>query len=114
MVEYSNEQQLNLIFQALADPTRRRLLLKVQNSPQRVTDLATEFEVSLNAVSKHIKVLEKAKLIVRRVDGRTHYCEPNPKQLVSAEKWIKTYTSFWTDTLDRLENVIDKKTKEKK
>jgi DNA-binding transcriptional ArsR family regulator len=113
MVEYSKEEKLNHIFHALADGTRRSLLKKIKSKPVRVTALAQEYPVSLNAISKHIKVLEKAGLIKRNIEGRVHLCEANPEELKTAEKWIETYTDFWNDKLNNLETYVLKK-KEKK
>lgn len=109
MVEYTNEDKLDLVFHALADATRRSLLQKVKESPKRVTDLAAEYSISLNAVSKHLKVLEKAELIQRKVSGRVHYCEANPIELERVQKWIDHYTSFWNQRLDQLENFVSNK-----
>lgn len=109
MVEYTNEDKLDLVFHALADATRRSLLEKVKKSPMRVTDLAAEYSMSLNAVSKHLKVLEKAELIQREVSGRVHFCQANPAELEKAQKWIDHYTSFWNQRLDQLESFVSNK-----
>lgn len=109
MVECTNEDKLDLVFHALSDATRRSLLEKVKASPRGVTDLAKEYSMSLNAVSKHLKVLEKAELIQRKVSGRVHFCEANPAQLDRVQKWISHYTSFWNDRLDSLDEFISKK-----
>jgi DNA-binding transcriptional ArsR family regulator len=113
MVEYTIENKLNSIFHALADETRRSLLEKIKIGPVRVTNLAKDYPVSLNAISKHIKVLEKAGLIKRNIEGRVHLCEANPDELEYADKWIKKYTSFWNEKLNNLEKFISNK-KEKK
>ena len=113
MVEYNSEEKLNHIFHALADGTRRSLLEKIKRNPVGVTTLAKEYPVSLNAISKHIKVLEKAGLIKRNIEGRVHLCEANPSELQTAEKWIQKYTNFWMNKLDNLEKYVSKK-KEKK
>ncbi len=108
MVEYKNES-LDLIFHALADATRRDLMRKLRGGEFCVTDLASEYEVSLNAISKHIKVLEKAELIERTVQGRTHYCRINSKRLKEVEKWMEPYRKFWESSLDQLEDYVLKK-----
>ena len=113
MVEYNKEQKLNHIFHALSDETRRSLLEKIKEKPVRVTTLANDYPVSLNAISKHIKVLEKAGLIKRNIEGRVHLCQANPKELLTAEKWIQKYTKFWNEKLNNLETYVLKK-KEKK
>jgi DNA-binding transcriptional ArsR family regulator len=109
MVEYDFEQKLDYVFHALADRTRRSLLEKIKRKPVRVTELAGEFPISLNAISKHLKVLEKAGLIKRNIEGRVHLCQANPEQLQSAGKWIKKYTNFWNEKLDNLEKYVSKK-----
>ncbi len=113
MVEYSNiqDQQLDRVFHALADTTRRRILDQLKREPQRVTDLAQHHEMSLNAVSKHLKVLEKADLIKRRVQGRVHLCSFNGERLKDVEKWIKIYREFWEQRLDALQNYVASKSK---
>ena len=120
MVEYnsnnSDENDLSLIFHALSDQTRRSLLNDVSSKPMRVTDLAKNYDVSLNAISKHLKVLEKAKLINRNIAGRVHFCESNPDELGKVEEWLETYQKFWTDKLEKLEEFVNQKShkKEKK
>jgi DNA-binding transcriptional ArsR family regulator len=109
MVEYENEQKLNGIFHALADGTRRSLLEKIKAGPVRVTTLAEDYPVSLNAISKHLKVLEKAGLIKRNIEGRVHLCKANPEELRTAEDWINEYTNFWNNKLDNLEAYVSKK-----
>lgn len=115
MVEYNNkriyENDLDLIFHALSDQTRRSLLQKVRSKPMRVTDLAQDYDVSLNAISKHLRVLEKAKLIKRNIEGRVNFCESNPKELMKAEEWLETYQKFWSDKLNRLEKFVNEKSK---
>lgn len=109
MVEHTIHTDLDHLFHALADRTRRSLLAKLQPGPKRVTDLADEYEISLNAISKHLKVLEKAKLISRQIEGREHFCLPNPSELKKAQAWLDAYTVFWEDKLDRLDDYISKK-----
>ncbi len=105
MVEYS-DVRLDTVFNALADPTRRALLADLSSGEQRVSDLAKPFEMSLAGVSKHIQVLEKAGLIERRVDGRTHYCRLDPRALENAHEWLTFYQQFWTERLDALEKLF--------
>jgi DNA-binding transcriptional ArsR family regulator len=118
MVEYSKndiiqEDALDSIFHALSDRTRRSLLSKITTEPKRISDLASDYDVSLNAISKHIKVLEKANLIERNIEGRTHYCRMNPSELITAQEWINQYEEFWTSRLDSLESFLINKDKEK-
>ena len=105
MVEYK-ELQLNRVFHALADPTRRRILALTAKRPRRVTALAEMFAMSLNGVSKHIKVLEAAGLLVRQKEGRVHHCRMDPRPLVEAEKFIRHHRRFWDEQLDSLQQFL--------
>jgi DNA-binding transcriptional ArsR family regulator len=93
---------LDPVFLALADATRRRLVHQLAEREQTISELAAPFEISLAAVSKHIQVLEKAGLVRRRVDGRTHYCSLRPEALAGALDWISIYRNFWNQRLDAL------------
>ena len=101
MVKYGDEI-LNNTFAALSDPTRRAILARLAEGEAQVTELAEPFGMSLPAVSKHLKVLEKASLIRRHVDGRIHRFSVNPEPMVSARTWIETYQQFWEQQLDAL------------
>src|SRR6476469_9148146 len=96
MVE-SNALELNAIFHALGDPTRRDMLRALASGERTVSQLAEPFAMSLAAASKHIKVLENAGLIHREVRGRTHLCRLAPEPLASAHQWLGFYESFWTN-----------------
>jgi DNA-binding transcriptional ArsR family regulator len=91
---------------ALADPTRRAILKRLSRGEARVTDIATPFAMSLNAVSKHIRVLERAHLVTRRRDGREHILAFNPKPLDEAALWIERQRNDWTARLDALERAL--------
>jgi DNA-binding transcriptional ArsR family regulator len=91
---------------ALADPTRRAILLRLSQGEARVTDLAQPFDMSLNAVSKHIRILERAKLVRRRKAGRDHFLSFDPKPLDAAAQWIETQRALWNARLDVLENLL--------
>jgi DNA-binding transcriptional ArsR family regulator len=91
---------------ALADPTRRAILQRLSAGEARVTDLAQPFAMSLNAVSKHIRVLERARLVKRRRAGREHLLSFNPKPLDEAAAWIETQRAHWTARLDALEDLL--------
>ncbi|GAB4524870.1 MAG: metalloregulator ArsR/SmtB family transcription factor [Amphiplicatus sp.] len=92
---------------ALADPTRRAILDRLQREGEtRVTDLAAPFPVSLNAVSKHIRLLERAALVRRRRVGREHFLAFNPSPLDAAAAWIEEKRAFWTNRLDALERAL--------
>jgi DNA-binding transcriptional ArsR family regulator len=101
------EDRLDLVFRALADPTRRALLGSLARGPAKVTDLAGPFKMSLPAVSKHLKVLERAGLLVRAVDGRVHRCSLSAEPLWEAEQWLSSYRPFWEQTLDALARYVE-------
>ena len=88
---------------ALADPTRRAILQRLSQGEARVTELAAPFEISLNSVSKHIRILERAELVVRTVSGREHVLAFNPAPLDEAQAWIQAHRDFWNQQLDELE-----------
>jgi DNA-binding transcriptional ArsR family regulator len=91
---------------ALADPTRRAILSTLAAGEMRVTDLAKPFEMSLNAVSKHIRMLERAHLVRRRVEGRVHMLALDPQPLDDAAAWLARTRAFWTSRLDKLEQLL--------
>jgi DNA-binding transcriptional ArsR family regulator len=91
---------------ALADPTRRAILRRLARGEARVTEIAAPFAMSLNSVSKHIRVLERARLVTRRRDGREHFLSFNPKPLDEAALWIERQRSFWNARLDALERAL--------
>jgi DNA-binding transcriptional ArsR family regulator len=91
---------------ALADPTRRAILQRLTHGEIRVTRLARPFAMSLNAVSKHIRVLERARLVRRRREGREHLLSLNPASLDEAVDWIQEQRAFWTTRLDTLEGLL--------
>jgi DNA-binding transcriptional ArsR family regulator len=91
---------------ALADPTRRAILHRLSQGEARVTELAEPFDMSLNAVSKHIRMLERAKLVRRRKLGRDHFLSFDPKPLDAAAQWIETQRALWNARLDVLEKLL--------
>jgi DNA-binding transcriptional ArsR family regulator len=108
------EQRLDLTMTALADTTRRAILSRLQSGELRVTEVAAPFDMSLNAVSKHIKLLERAELVRRRKVGREHFISFNAAPLDEASKWIEEKRAFWSMRLDALEKALtggDDKTK---
>ena len=105
MVESSNIS-LNQIYAAIADPTRRAILVRLMQSKARVTELARPFEISLNAVSKHLRVLERAQLVRRRIKGRDHYLSVNIEPLQEAARWIETYQKSWEESVDARETFL--------
>jgi DNA-binding transcriptional ArsR family regulator len=100
------EDQLDLIFRALGDQTRRALLARLAERPAMVTELAQPFAMSLPAVSRHIRVLERAGLVARAVDGRVHHCSLSAAPLKDIEKWLRQYRRFWEGTLDSLARYV--------
>lgn len=106
-VSLTNEDQLDLVFQALANRTRRALLKRLKQGPAMVTELASPFGMSLNAISKHLLVLERAGLIRRTVKGRIHSCALAAGPLASAEHWLSAYEAFWTGQLDSLAAFVE-------
>ena len=112
VVEDSNET-LNRVFAAVADPTRRAILAGLARKPATITEIAAPFPVSLNAVSKHILVLERAGLVERQILGREHHCRLNPAPLRDATAWLEHYRKFWDIRLDALERHILSKRKKK-
>jgi DNA-binding transcriptional ArsR family regulator len=93
---------------ALADPTRRAILERLRRGEARVTDLARPFHMSLNSVSKHIRVLERAKLVRRRRSGREHLLSFNRQPLDDAAAWIERQRAFWNARLDALERELNR------
>jgi DNA-binding transcriptional ArsR family regulator len=103
-----NNGDLDQTLIALADPTRRAILQRLSQGEARVTDLARPFPISLNSVSKHIRMLERADLVRRRRAGREHLLSFNPQPLTEAAAWIERQRAFWTARLDALERELSK------
>jgi len=109
MVERESYPQLTVLFKATADPTRRAVLtLLAQHGPLRVTDIAGHFDMSLNAVSKHIKVLEAADLVRRRMEWREHLIEVNMEPLRTIDLWFDDLRSIWALRLEALDDILKK------
>lgn len=107
MVKYS-DHQLDGVFAALADPTRRAILARLAEGEASVGDLAAPFAMSLPAVSKHLGVLERAGLLAREKDGRVRRCRLEPAPLRGAADWIGAYRRFWTGRFDALARHLDR------
>src|SRR5687768_11563449 len=105
MVELETPQ-MDSVFHALGDATRRHMLRDLAGGERTVSQLAEPFAMSLAAASKHIKALETAGLIRREVRGRTHVCRLEPGPLASAHQWLGFYERFWTNRLDILERLL--------
>jgi DNA-binding transcriptional ArsR family regulator len=103
----NNQQQISAIFAALADPTRRRILSRLsRDGAEQVTELAKPFRISLPAISRHLRVLEKARLIDRRRDGRIHLIRFHAGGLKPARKWIDECAAGWNFSFDRLDALL--------
>ncbi|MGD8350607.1 MAG: metalloregulator ArsR/SmtB family transcription factor [Gammaproteobacteria bacterium] len=107
MVEYSDEEKLSRMLKAVGDATRRALLTQLcQQGASRVTDLANYYDMSLNAISKHIKVLEGAGLVKRTTIGRTHWIEADLDQAGLMDDWLQSLKSIWALRLERLDTIL--------
>ena len=105
------EQQtapLDTLFRALADPTRRAMLRSLSEGEHSVGELAAPFRMSFAAASKHVKVLEHAGLVRRRVQGRSHLCRLDPQPLAAADEWLRFYEQFWRSSLDALAEALSR------
>ncbi len=109
----SNESNENLdrVFRALGDPTRRAILAALATQDAMVTELAKPFDMSLPAVGKHLRVLERAGLIKRTIDGRMHRCALRPRPLKDADEWLGRYAQFWGESLDGLGDFLNQPSK---
>jgi DNA-binding transcriptional ArsR family regulator len=105
MVEYTTGS-LDRTFHALAHPIRRAILARLAERGATVLEIANQFDISLNGVSKHLKVLEHAGLIRRDIHGRTHHCSLEATQLREAGAWIDYYRPYWERRLDALERFL--------
>jgi DNA-binding transcriptional ArsR family regulator len=100
------DQSLDEVFHALADPTRRAILKSLSQSQHTVGELASPFDITLAAASKHIKVLERAGLVRRRVEGRTHVVSLDARPMHAGMEWMRHYEKFWNERLDELEAIL--------
>jgi DNA-binding transcriptional ArsR family regulator len=107
--------RLSATFAALADPTRRAILARLALGETSVTELAEPFDMSLPAISKHLKVLERANLIVRGREAQWRPCRIEPRALKEVDHWLERYRRFWDESLDRLDSYLrEMQGKEKK
>lgn len=102
--KYSRD--LDAVFRALADPTRRAMLRELAAGPRTVGELAAPFEISLAGASKHVQALERAGLIAREIQGRVHVCRLDARPLHAGAEWIRHYERFWAGRLDALETLL--------
>jgi DNA-binding transcriptional ArsR family regulator len=105
--------ELDKLFSSLGDSTRRQILTKVRSNPCNVLKLAAEFNMSLPAVSKHIKILSEAGLITKKKEGRFIYCSYNHNTMKPAMDWISQQHNLWDKSFDRLANYMKDKSKKK-
>ena len=105
---------LTAVLGAISHPSRRAILHRLVDGPARVTEIAAPFDMSLNAVSKHLKVLEGAGLIGREVQGRDHLIHFRGEPLRMVSQWVHEYERFWTERLDRLEQYFENERRKKK
>jgi|ERR1051326_3464754 DNA-binding transcriptional ArsR family regulator len=108
------DDQLSNTFAALADPTRRAILARLAAGEAAVTEIAAPFDMSLPAVSKHLKVLERAGLIARSRDAQWRRCHLAPAPLKEAADWIEHYKKFWEESFDRLDDYLRELKKKEK
>ena len=100
------DTELNNVFFALADPTRRAIVGRLTQGPATVGALAEPFDISAPAISKHMKILDRAGLIDRSVVGREHHCSLHPQALKAAEDWLNFHREFWESRLDELDALL--------
>jgi DNA-binding transcriptional ArsR family regulator len=105
MVEQSSIP-LDGVFRALADPTRRAMLRTLAAGERPIGELGAPFRMSFAAASKHVRVLEGAGLVRRRIQGRRHLCRIQPAPLAAADKWLHFYRRLWTEQLNRLDSLL--------
>ena len=111
MVEHS--AHLDAVFHALSDPTRRAMLGHLADRECTIGELATPFRMSFAGASKHVRVLEHAGLLTRKIRGRIHLCRLRADRLAEAEFWMRRYERFWTEKLDALEALLREEDKSK-
>ena len=107
MVKY-NSEQLNNVFSALSDETRRGIIASLTNESLSAQELAAPYSISLPAISKHLKVLERAGLLCRDVQGRQHIFTLNVKTLACASEWLDHHQTFWEQSLGKLDKYLKK------
>jgi DNA-binding transcriptional ArsR family regulator len=105
--EHARPDRLDATFAALADPTRRAILARLASGQASVTELAAPFAMTQPAISKHLKVLERAGLISRGRDAQRRPCRLEAKRLAEANEWLEDYRKFWEESFQRLDAVLD-------
>ena len=112
MARQKNEEHLNAVFAALADPTRRAILARLASGEATVAELSEPFAMSSPAITKHLKVLQRAGLISQSRQAQWRPCKLETKALQEAFDWIETYREFWEESFDRLEDYLQELQKE--
>ena len=109
----TRDARLDAVFTALADPTRRRMLLRLARGSASITELAEPFDMTLPAVSKHLRVLERARLVRRERDGWYHRCSLEARPLADAAAFLDHWRPFWEDTLEQLARHVEERSPRK-
>jgi len=109
-----NGLSLDAVFGALADPTRRRIVERLSRRSLTVGEIASEFDISQPAISKHVRILEESGLLQREIIGRVHHCSLSPTAMDSASKWFDKQRAYWKSSLDRLDAVLANQSKKRK
>ena len=102
-----NTLQMDKVFSALSDPTRRTILEELRNGQASISQIAAPFEISLPAISKHLKVLQTAGLITNVKEGRIHYLRLNPEPMRAALQWLEFYKQMWEGQFDSLADFLE-------
>jgi DNA-binding transcriptional ArsR family regulator len=113
MVHYKS-RALDNVFHALAHPARRAMLEQLSHGERNLTELAAPLRMSFPAASKHVRVLERARLVRRRVVGRTHFCRIEGKPLAQANQWLEEYRRVWEENFDRLDALLEEMKEQEK
>lgn len=101
------------VFQAIADPTRRTIIDMLAQKRSTLSEVADNFDMSLPAISKHMKILAECGLVIIEQEGRERYCEARLEKLAEVSNWVNTYQAFWNERLSSLKNFMEKKHKKK-
>jgi DNA-binding transcriptional ArsR family regulator len=104
----NNQAQLDAVFSAFADPTRRRIVEKLARGTLTVGEIAAGFSISQPAISKHVKILEESGLLIREVVGRMHHCRLDPKAMRAAATWMERQQHYWSAALDNLDQYLER------
>lgn len=99
------------VFSALANPVRREILMQLRRGPKAVSELASEFTIGRPAVSEHLQVLRKSKLVRERIEGRQRYYYLDPRPLKEVESWLRVFDRYWDQRLRALEELLDEEKK---